>query len=306
MSTPVTGAHPSPPPPEGNRSYLVTLLLACFFGMFGADRLYLGKTKSAFVKFITLGGLGYWWIIDLLLTLFGGQRDVSGLRLAGYDRYKKRVWKVVGIAFGAILAISTLPSTMTAAFDSTGPTKLGWIVIGAVGLSVVVIALILVLRHRTTRPVQAGGAHDSDPLPPPIGVHVTDLLVLRPFYFQAVAAHPSAGPIAEQIDLLVVNVVELFRRLKSKAGRSQQRRALAEYDENLGKLVDALGPDYGLDLLTKPQLWDDPDQHLADIHAALQAVESQLVDNIKQVNARKRLVFDAKVDRLMAPRALGG
>lgn len=284
----------------------MTLLLAFFFGMFGADRLYLGKTKSAFVKFFTLGGFGYWWIVDLLLTLFGRQRDVSGLGLAGYDRYKKTVWKVVGVAFGAILVISTFSSTMTATLDSAGPTNVGWIVIAVLGVSVVAIALTFVLRHRTARSVSAKAAHDSDPLPPPIRVHVTDLLVLRPFYFQAAATHASAGQIAEQIDLLAVNAVELFRRLKSKAGKSQQRRALAEYDENLGRLVDALGPDYGLDLIAKPQLWDDPNEHLANIHAALQAVESQLVDNIKQVNARKRLVFDAKVDRRTAPRALGG
>lgn len=56
--------------------------------MFGADRFYLGKTRSATWKLLTLGGFGYWWLIDLVLTLFGRQRDQWGLRLEGYDRHK--------------------------------------------------------------------------------------------------------------------------------------------------------------------------------------------------------------------------
>ena len=112
--------------------------------------------------------------------------------------------------------------------------------------------------------------------------------------------------IAEQIDLLVDNTAELFQRLNSKASTSQRRRALAEYDEILGKFVAALGHEYALDIIANPRLWDDPDQRLASVHAALQAVDSQLLDNIKQVNARQNLVFDAGVDRLMDPRALGG
>ena len=68
--------------PEGEKSYLVTLLLSYLLGMFGADRFYLGKTRSAVWKLVTLGGFGYWWVIDLVLTLFGRQRDQWGLRLA--------------------------------------------------------------------------------------------------------------------------------------------------------------------------------------------------------------------------------
>ena len=65
---------------EGNTSFIVTLLLFCFLGWFGADRFYLGKTRSALLKLVTFGGFGYWEIIDLLITIFGAQRDVRGLR----------------------------------------------------------------------------------------------------------------------------------------------------------------------------------------------------------------------------------
>lgn len=303
---PGAGNKPPHPIPEGSKSYLVTLLLAYLFGMFGADRFYLGKTKSAFVKLFTFGGFGYWWIIDLFVTLFGAQRDVWGLRLAGYDRYKKTVWKVIGIVFGAAFVLGMVAATMTAAFDSAGPTTFGWIVIAVLGVSVVAVGLVLLLRHRSARPKPVTMAHDSGPLPSPIRAHVDELLVLRQFYFQAAGTNRSAGTIVEQIDLLMDNVVELFQRLTSKAGKSERRRALAEYDENLGKFVGALGRGYGLDIIDNPRLWDEPEQRLANVQAALQAVDAQLVDNIKQVNARQRLTFDKGVDRLMDPRALGG
>ena len=300
------GIRPANAIPEGSKSYLVTLVLSYFFGMFGADRFYLGKTKSAFAKLFTFGGFGYWWIIDVFLTLFGRQRDAWGLRLEGYDRFKKTVWKVIGVVYGALFVIGMVAAVTTAAFDSAGPTTFGWILIAVLGVSIVAVALVLFLRHRPVRPIPAKVMNESGQVPPPIRAHLDKLHVLRQAYFQASATNPSAGMLAEQIDLLVDNTVELFQRLSSKASTSQRRRALAEYDENLGTFVAVLGHDYGLDLIANPRFWDDPDQRLASVHAALQAVDSQLLDNIKQVNARQKLIFDSGVDRLMDPRALGG
>lgn len=306
MAPPVVGSNPAHPIPEGSKSYLVTLLLAYLFGMFGADRFYLGKTKTALVKLFTFGGFGYWWLIDLLLTLFGAQRDAWGLRLEGYDRHKKTVWKVIGAVFGASFALGMVALTIVAAFDSAGLTVFGWVLIAVLGVSVGVVALVLLPRRRDAHPKSVKMADDSGPLPPSIRAHVDELLVLRQFYFMAAATNRAAGTIVEQIDLLVENVVGLFQRLHAKADKSERRRALAEYDENLGKFVAALGRDYGLDIIDNPRLWDAPDQRIANVQEALQAVDAQLVENIKQVNARQRLVFDARVDRLMDPRALGG
>lgn len=284
----------------------MTLLLAYLFGMFGADRFYLGKTKSAFVKLFTFGGFGYWWIFDLVLTLVGRQRDVWGLRLEGYNRYKKTVWTVLGSIFGAGIVLGGIAATVTAAFDRAGLTTFGWVLLAVLTVSVVAVALILLLRQRTVGAGPAKMANESGPLPPPIRVHMEELRALRKSYFQATATNRSATAIVEQIDLLLVNVGELFQRLKSKAGKAERRRALAEYDENLGRLAAALGRDYGLDLIDNPRLWDDPDRRLANVQAALQLVDAQVVGNIKQINARQRLVFDAGVDRVMDRRALGG
>ncbi len=63
QSGPQPKKGPMPPP----RSYRVALLLSLFLGPFGADRFYLGRTKSAIVKLVTLSCFGIWWLSDFIL-----------------------------------------------------------------------------------------------------------------------------------------------------------------------------------------------------------------------------------------------
>ena len=62
---------PGPKPKRGKRppprSWRVALLLSIFLGMFGADRFYIGRTRSGIMKLVTLGCLGIWWLSDLIL-----------------------------------------------------------------------------------------------------------------------------------------------------------------------------------------------------------------------------------------------
>lgn len=99
---------------ESDRSFVATWLLAWFLGIFGVDRFYLGKVGTGLLKLITLGGLGLWAFIDLVLTLAGGQRDKEGRRLAGYDRYKATAWIITGVVVVLGAISSAITTAMTA------------------------------------------------------------------------------------------------------------------------------------------------------------------------------------------------
>lgn len=285
--------------PEGDKSFLVTLLLSYFLGFFGADRFYLGKTRSAVWKLITLGGIGYWWIIDLIWTLIGRQRDARGMRLAGYDKYKKAAWIVMGGVFGASFAAVLV----RVAFGVDSPTATGWVFLGTLTAAAVATFIVWLVRRRNTGDKRVRAADEAEPLPPRIRPHIEKLSALRQQYvLHAAAGIQAAGTVVGQLDSLISNVRELFRRLGSKSAVAQRVRAQENYDDMLGRLVAALDRDYMLDVLINPQLWDNPGQRVTEVQEAIRLLDAQLLNNIKQLNADRGLEFQIGLDGITDPR----
>lgn len=67
---------------KSEKKRLVALLLCFFLGVWGVHRFYVGKTGTGIVQILTLGGLGIWALIDLIMILAGGFKDKQGLVVA--------------------------------------------------------------------------------------------------------------------------------------------------------------------------------------------------------------------------------
>jgi TM2 domain-containing membrane protein YozV len=69
---PVSSSEISP------KSRLAAVLLCFLLGVFGAHRFYVGKIGTGILMLITVGGLGIWALIDLILIIIGSFRDKEG------------------------------------------------------------------------------------------------------------------------------------------------------------------------------------------------------------------------------------
>jgi TM2 domain-containing membrane protein YozV len=57
----------------------LAMFLLCFFvGWLGAHRFYAGKPLTGVLMLITLGGLGIWQLIDLIIIIVGAFKDGEG------------------------------------------------------------------------------------------------------------------------------------------------------------------------------------------------------------------------------------
>lgn len=57
---------------------LVAFILCFFLGPLGVHRFYVGKVGTGVVQILTLGGLGIWVLIDLIMILLGSFKDKEG------------------------------------------------------------------------------------------------------------------------------------------------------------------------------------------------------------------------------------
>ncbi len=64
---------------ENSNKMILPAFLMCFFlGCFGIHRFYVGKVGTGILQLLTLGGLGIWALIDLILLACGAFKDKEG------------------------------------------------------------------------------------------------------------------------------------------------------------------------------------------------------------------------------------
>ncbi len=61
---------------------ILPAFLLCFcLGVFGAHRFYAGKVGTGVLMILTLGGLGIWALVDLIMIVVGAFTDADGEKI---------------------------------------------------------------------------------------------------------------------------------------------------------------------------------------------------------------------------------
>lgn len=64
---------------KSEKNFVATLLLCLLLGCLGIHRFYVGKIGTGILQIITIGGLGIWVLIDLIMIAIGKFTDKDGL-----------------------------------------------------------------------------------------------------------------------------------------------------------------------------------------------------------------------------------
>lgn len=68
-----------------SRKILPAFLMCFFLGILGVHRFYVGKIPTGVLQILTLGGLGIWAFIDLILLVCGKFKDSQGAALTEWS-----------------------------------------------------------------------------------------------------------------------------------------------------------------------------------------------------------------------------
>lgn len=105
------------------RHFLAVFFISFTWGVFGVDRMYLGKWGTGLLKLVTIGGFGIWAIIDLASVMNGSMCDKQGREMLQFAEYKSLASKTVmmfAIVLGVLILINglLLYATFTELFNS--------------------------------------------------------------------------------------------------------------------------------------------------------------------------------------------
>lgn len=93
------------------KSWIKTLLLCWIAGIFGVHRTYVGKKKTAWIQFFTLGGLGFWVLIDLYLIATQKFTDSNNKKIINNDKIFKRLVGIICLILCALNVFTIVNKT---------------------------------------------------------------------------------------------------------------------------------------------------------------------------------------------------
>ena len=64
-----------------DKGFVPTALLCFFLGVLGVHRFYVGRVGTGIIQLLTLGGLGIWALIDLIMIICGTFTDKNGAKI---------------------------------------------------------------------------------------------------------------------------------------------------------------------------------------------------------------------------------
>ncbi len=66
---------------QTDKRLLPAFLLCLFLGSLGIHRFYVGKVGTGILMLLTLGGLGIWSLVDLIILVCGNFKDKEGNKI---------------------------------------------------------------------------------------------------------------------------------------------------------------------------------------------------------------------------------
>lgn len=87
-----------------HRDFRPVLAWAVFLGFLGADRFYRGKYVTGILKLATAGGLGIWWVADIVGILNGRAEDRHGRYFDGDRNHRAIAWTLTAALVAGLTA----------------------------------------------------------------------------------------------------------------------------------------------------------------------------------------------------------
>lgn len=215
---------------------------------------------------------------EVVLPLLGNSSGVAALN----DQHDAIV--------NAVSKLSNETTTSTSTQHSFNPAPLIGFGGSFLGTILIVAAVFFVIRRRAHR-VRAITTHV---------IKQDDLREAMEKLGQLSEKHAWLQyPTAPIMASILVSLNQLFERLDRKGVENQKAMAAVEYASTIKKLNDALGTDYYMDIAKNRNLWDRPTERLKEVQAAAQAVDEQILVNIRQVNSSKDLDFRVALESIL-------